>query len=304
MKLVFGATGHIGGPAAHYLRSQIDADQVRVATSRRDMISLLQHNFPGSQAVHAKMLDSASLTAALADVDAVFTVTPDFFDDRAGAQILVDAACDAGVAPHVIRITAEIPGVGLDELPGVLAQPIGRRGHLEARAIIEQSGLPASFLAIVCYYMDDLLIHFAPSLCKGRLLVPYDRLMAWVAPSDVGEAAARLMLARSPVEPQVLPINNGEDGILFSALAGRIARHCGKPVAYSADVDAFRAEIGPLLAAMSGSDALTEYLLADWQLERDNPAAYLARPTLETLLGRRPTALDDWLGAHAEQLVR
>lgn len=304
MKLVFGATGHIGGPAARYLCSAIGPERVRVATSRAAMVPSLERDFPGSEAVCADMLDVISMAAALNDVDAVFIVTPDLFDDRAAADVLVAAARQAQVAPHIVRITAEIPGVGVSDLPGVLAQPIGRRGHLEAREIIEQSGFPASFLAIVAYYMDDLLMHFAPTLSQGRLVVPFDRPMAWIDPVDVGEAAARLMIATPPIAPQLLPINSGEDGILFSALAARIAHSCGKPVSYVDDERAFRDEIGPLLAAMTGSDALTDYLLADWQLEREHPREYDARPLLETLLGRAPKRLDDWLDANAERLVR
>jgi len=303
LKLVFCATGHIGGPAATHLQACLGAEHVRVATSRADMTISLAHRFPGSDVIHANMRNQSAMTAALSEVDAVLVVTPDLFDDRAGAEVLIAAARDAGVSPHVVRINAIIPGVGVDDLPGILAGPIGRRGHLEACALIEQSGLHASFLAIVAHYMDDLLIHFASTLSQGRLLVPFDRPMAWADPADVGVAAAQLMIAAPPATPQLLPINNGENGILFSQLAARITQACAMPAAYIDDEPAFRREIGPLLSVMTGSDALTDCLIADWQLERSHAEEYFGRPLLSTLLSRSPTKLEDWLGANAKLLM-
>jgi uncharacterized protein YbjT (DUF2867 family) len=277
---------------------------LRLATSAPAKRGALAARFPGAEAICAGYLDEASLAGALDGVDAVFIVTPDFFDERRGAEVLLTATHAAGVRPHIVRIQAEVPGLGVDGLPAELAGPIGRRGHLEARALIESSGLPATFLNVFGYYMDDLLIHFAGPLRERRtLLVPNDRPMCWIDPRDLGEAAARAMAGRVPEEPRLLHLNSGEDGIFFSELARLIGRAAGEPIAYLDDPQAFLATVGPMLVAMTGDAGAADYLLADWRMERDHAALYRGTRSLAELLGRPPVTLGNWLQKHRDRLL-
>jgi uncharacterized protein YbjT (DUF2867 family) len=182
--LVFGATGHIGGPLAMSLAKRDGMASLRLCSSRAAGATALKQTFPDADVRTCDMLNVEQMISALHGIGAVFIVTPDFFDDRHGAEALVAAAQQLRSTPHVVRIQAEIPGVGIDDLPGLISQPIGRRGHLEARNIISSAGLPATFMNVLGYYMDDFLIHFAgPLKAEAKLLVPYDRPMCFVDPS-------------------------------------------------------------------------------------------------------------------------
>lgn len=304
MRLVFGASGHLGGPLAAALLRDHGPDGLRLATSSPGKLATLRARFPGAEAIVADYRDVAAVAAALRGVAAVFVVTPDFFDERAGAEALLAAAARAGVHPHVVRVQAEVPGVGVTDLPGLLAGPVGRRGHLEARALIERSGSPATFLNVLGYYMDDLLIHFAPLLHERRLLaVPYDRPMCWLDPRDLGEAAARVMAGPPPDAPRLLHLNSGEDGVTFSRLAELLGQATGETIRYEPDPEVFRSAVGPMLAAMTGDAEAADYLLADWRMERAHAEVYRGTGELEALLGRPPISLRAWLAEHAGALL-
>jgi uncharacterized protein YbjT (DUF2867 family) len=302
--LVFGASGHIGGPLATELAALEGESALRLATSDVAKRTRLLSAYPDADVIVADYLDQDALVDALVGISAVFVVTPDFFDDRHGTEILLAACAQKGVRPHIVRVQAEIPGVALDDLAGLLAGPIGRRGHLEARQLIEASGLPATFLNIFGYYMDDLLIHFGGDLREHRTLrVPYDRPMCWIDPRDLGAAAARVMAGPPPGAPRLLHLNNGEDGILFSELARMLSELSGAPVAYDSDPQRFREQIGPLLLAMTGNADAAEYLLADWRMEREHAALYKGTPALSELLNRSPTRLSKWIYHYHHQLL-
>lgn len=300
--LILGATGHIGGPAAEALLAR--GHPVRLASSRADGVAELKKHFPETDTVQADMASAASMISALNGAEAVFVVTPDFFDERRGAEVLLEALGQLGARPHIVRIQAEVPGVGVEQLPGRLGQPVGRRGHLEARALIEASGLPATFLNVLGYYLDDLLIHFAgPLRQRGELLVPCDRPMCWIDPADLGKAVAAVLAAPKPKGTRLLHLNNGEEPVLFSVLAELLAEGTGKPVRYRDDPDAFLAQTGPMLTAMTGDPEAAAYLLADWQLEREHAGRYRPTPDLARLLGREAVTVREWIVAHREELA-
>ena len=300
--LILGATGHIGGPAARALLAEGRA--VRLASSRAEGVADLAQRHPAAEIVQADMASISSMASAMAGVDAVFVVTPDFFDERQGAEVLLNAIRQLNTRPHVVRIQAEVPGVAVEALPGRLAQPIGRRGHLEARALIEASGSPATFLNVLGYYLDDLLIHFAgPLRGRGELLVPYDRPMCWIDPAELGEAVAAVLATPSPGGTRLLHLNNGEEPIAFSHLAVLLAEGTGRPVHYRDDPDAFLAETGAVLEALTGNPEAATYLLADWRLEREHAEEYRGTGELARLLGRRPRSVKAWIAANKAELV-
>jgi len=302
--LVFGAGGHIGGPLATALGAQAGAQALRLATSSPAKVGSLRAAHPDVEIVVANYLDEGALTAALNGIASVFVVTPDFFDDRRGTEILLAACARAEVRPHIVRIQAEVPGMTIDRLPGILAQPIGRRGHLEARQLIETSGLPATFLNVFGYYMDDLIIHFGADLGERRMLsAPYDRPMCWIDPHDLGAAAAAVMAAASPAAPQLIHLNSGEDGILFSALAVLLSDVLGTSIGHDPDPKGFVDRIGPILSKMTGHADAADYLLADWRMERDHAALYRGNGALEELIGRSPVTLQQWIKEHRAQLL-
>lgn len=303
--LVFDGSGHIGGPVAMTLALRAGPASVRIATSRAAAIEPLRTSFPGSEIILADLLDPAAVARAVAGIAAIFIVNPDFFADRAATDTIVAATRAAGTRPHIVRIQAEFPDISIDQLDNQFARIGPRRGHLEARAAIEAAQLPATFLNSLAYYMDDFTRHFAPTIKTGhRLVIPFERPMCFIDTSDLGEAAASVMLAGPDAHAgKLYHLNNGEDGISFRAVAVLIAEVTGVAIAYEPDPDVFRAELGSLLNEISGSPDALEYLIEDWRMEQERPHLYVGNTALEGLIGRRPRTLREWMSAHRAELV-
>ncbi len=96
--LVFGAAGHIGGPCAEHLQTRRPDADIRVATSRKEKADALRAQHPGMDVCVVDYLDTKAMRAAFDGVEAALRVTPDFFDETAAMENVVDAAERCSVA--------------------------------------------------------------------------------------------------------------------------------------------------------------------------------------------------------------
>src|SRR3546814_18257304 len=67
--LIFGASGHIGGPVARFMRYKGWRERLRLATSSAAKLDQLRVSFPDCETVVADYLNLASLNDALTGVD-------------------------------------------------------------------------------------------------------------------------------------------------------------------------------------------------------------------------------------------
>src|SRR3546814_3654245 len=79
--LIFGASGHIGGPVARFMRYKGWRERLRLATSSAAKLDRLRVSFPDCETVVADYLNLDSLNDALKGVRTVFVITPDFIDE-------------------------------------------------------------------------------------------------------------------------------------------------------------------------------------------------------------------------------
>lgn len=304
--LVFGAAAHVGGPLASFVTSQSPQISVRVATSCEAKHGALRNQFPTAEVVTANYFDEESLVSALHDVNGIFIITPDFFDEITGMEILVRAIRRSPSIDHIVRLLADTPGMSLAKLPKELRNlgPGPAHQHFEAQAILNASALPVTYLNSAGYFMDNF-IHFSPPLKKSRkLVIPYDRKMCFTECRELGEAAARLLI-QGPAKHagQYYNFNNGESPRLFSDVAALISKVSGERVEHDGDPDTFIAELGPLLKEMTGNDRAANYFVVNWKMERDHQDAFLASDWASEILQRTPTTLEAWLTSHCSDLL-
>jgi hypothetical protein len=177
--------------------------------------------------------------------------------------------------------------------------------HFEAQAILNASALPLTYLNSAGYFMDDFLIHFSPPLkSKRKLVIPYDRKMCFTECSELGEAAARLLL-EGPTKHagRYYHFNNAEAPRLFSEVAALMSTVTGESVVHDGDPETFVAELGPLLKELTGDDRAARYFVINWQMERDHQDAFFASEWSAEILGRQPTTLAAWMTAHKNELL-
>src|SRR3546814_15339659 len=89
--LIFGASGHIGGPVARFMRYKGWRERLRLATSRAAKLDQLRVSFPDCETVVADYLNIDRLNDALKGVRTVFVILPDFIDERVAISILINA---------------------------------------------------------------------------------------------------------------------------------------------------------------------------------------------------------------------
>ncbi len=143
---IFGANAHIGKPMAHEIRERSPNTQLRLIIRSEGHRAALEKAFPGAEIVIADYYDLPSLERALAGLNGLFIVSPDFLDeDRAMTNLVYAARANPGLL-HIVRLLADPPGMSMARVPDALRRFGGGTAvqHLRAKAVLEASGLPCT----------------------------------------------------------------------------------------------------------------------------------------------------------------
>ena len=302
--LIFGASGHIGGPLARFIAYQGYGAALRLATSDETKLQRLRDDFPKSECISVSYLDRAGMARALEGVDRVFVVTPDFLDEKTAMANLVHAAQKGGRVKQIVRIVGDPPGMRLDKISPAL-RAFGRGTaiqHLQAREVLDASELPVTYLNIAAYLMDDFLRWSGPIRSRRIFLMPFDRVATWIDPGELGEAAARILLSRDDRHlHRHYDLNNGSDLVTFGEVAGIISDVLQEPVKHEASPKVWRELMGERYRALYGAGA-DDYFLEYYAFEQRNQFAFHRSDVLQRMLGRTPKTLRAWLEQHADRL--
>lgn len=251
--LVFGANGHIGGPAVAWLLERHPGATVRAATSNAASLEALAAKYPDAVAIHADYLNPKSLDAAFKDVDAAFIITPDFLDETTAMGNVVEAASQVPGLQRLIRLIGDPPGLrDEEEVPESLRKFKGGTAvqHARARKVLSASKLPVVYLNICAWFMDDFATFMLPPLASRQTLVmPYDRIMNYIDTRDIGRAAAELLMDPGKTEVgETYHLHNGVDMMIkFSDVAPIFTEALGTPFSYDGSLESFHRDLGPSL---------------------------------------------------------
>lgn len=303
--LVFGAAGHIGGPLARYLRYKGWGDRLRLATSSPARLDQLKAAFPGSEAIVADYLAPASLAAACHDAAYIFVITPDFIDELAAMDNLVQAARRAPKLRQILRILGDPPHMSLKKVPKIV-RDFGRGTaiqHLQAKDVLEQSDLPITYLNIASYLMDDFIRWNGTIKSDRALAMPFERRTTWIDPGDLGEAAAGIIMEESDRHlHQLYHLNNGSDHLFFSEIAEMISDVLQERIVHNDAVAFWEQHMGQRYVKLFGAGA-DEYFKAYYEFEQTYQFAFHRSDILERLLGRKPKTLRAWFEQNAHLLT-
>ncbi|MGY4101485.1 NmrA family NAD(P)-binding protein [Nocardia sp. R16R-3T] len=296
--LVFGASGHVGGPAAAAIAAADNAPALRIATSSAEKAAELKAGFPSAEVVQASYTDLPSMVAAFDGVDAAFLITPDFRIDERQAMINVSAAAHAaGTQPHLVKLVGVTIGINnVNELRTPLRDTPGPSlQYQQARAVLNASGLPVTFLNCFANFMDDFLTVWLPPVLSRRVLAaPYDRSSLFVDPRDVGEAAAQLLLRpHSREHDGYMRHITGTERIRFSEVADLMTEVLGVEITYEDDPQRYKSEVGGLITAQYGP-AVIDWFLAFSENEQKEETLFIVTDELRYLLGREPRTLREF----------
>jgi uncharacterized protein YbjT (DUF2867 family) len=298
--LVFGASGHLGGPVAHHLQALSPQIQLRLVSSSQEKCSALTAAFPDAEVVVASYFDAGSISEAVQGMEAAFVVTPHFLDEEVAMRILATAFEKAGSLKRMVRILGFPPETGLNHVPqalkafgtGVAVQ------HHKARNVLDGSGLPVTYLNIAAAMMDNFL-RVAPMVKENHTLVWPRRLVPHIDPRDVAEAAASLLLSTDERHTRLVhTVNNGHDLINAPQVALLMTEVFGFEVRHDGTRESFmRAHAERYVRRFHREDA-SEYMWLNFEHEASMEPAWFLSDTLQRFLGRPPRTLRQWLVEH------
>ncbi|MBV2150133.1 NmrA family NAD(P)-binding protein [Sphingobium sp. AS12] len=298
--LFFGALGRVAPAAIDYVRTAHPSVVLRVVTSDPAKLDALQVRYPGAEAIVANFLDPDSIHRAFADMEAAFIVTPDFLDETAAMTNVADAVRASGRIRHIVRLLGDLPNMTLERVTAKLRSYGGGTAtqHFAARAVLEAPDLPVTFLNSAAYFIDDLMGWLQPVRDIRTLVIPYDRLAAFIDPRDIGEIAARIFTRpdRQRFTHLHFDMDNGQDLMRFSELAELISAVIGVPVKYDDTLETHMRVAAPLYARWGPCGA--EYYADFYAFEQYNDAAFHLTDFAERTLGRKPVTVRQWLEEH------
>jgi len=291
--LVLGSTGRTGGAVA----TQIEADHhdVVVVRAARDQATVDQWRDQGLAAARLDLDDARTFPAALDGIDRLFVMTGYTVAMTHQTKMITDAAADAGVG-HLVHLG--IFGDGRSTEPHFAWHELVER-------YIEGSGIAWTHLH-PHMFMENLLTTFP--LRDWRFTWPAgDKPCGLIAGEDLAAVAAKV-LAEGPGAHAGQGYWLSTDVLDGKGIADALTSALGRPIA--ADIitpDDLRASIGagflrpPAFMETTYALSTLEWLqqLYDGRMDR----TIYATTTVEDLLGRPPTHLEDWAALHRAALL-
>lgn len=297
---VFGANNHIGRPLAQWIADKSPETRLRLIIRTDDHRSALTKAFPAAEIVQANYYDLPSLERALDGVNGLFCITPDFLDEQRAMTNLVYAARGEPGLLQIVRLVADPPGMTLDRVPDSLKRFGGGTAvqHLRAKAILETSGLPVTFINIAAYFMQNFLTPFFNGAIRAErlLAVPRNRRMGFIDTADIGACAAALLLSNNQRHiGQIYHLDNGNDVLWFDEVAELMSQVFGEQIRYDGSDEAMLKFCGEGMKQYIGRPDAPEYYLHYFQFEQDNETVWRKTDIVEFLTGRKAKTLATWL---------
>lgn len=302
---IFGAAGHIGGPMARFLRFHAPQVRLRLISSSPDKAEQLRADFADAEVAVANYKDPASLAGALAGIEGLMVLTTQPMDEREAMTNLVDAIRRCGTLRHMIRVVGLFPDFNPRRIPQRLRDfGMGLEiQHPIARQVLEEAGLPVTFLNVGASYMDNFL-RMIPGIQERATVVWPERVVTYLDPRELGEVAARLLLSDDARHiGQFYTLNNGEPGVGTAQVAALMSEVFQRPIAHDGSREGFMGFFAPLLEARLVPPELPGYLWDFFQFEDANAPAWVPNQFVERTLGRQPTTLRAWLQEHRHLFV-
>jgi uncharacterized protein YbjT (DUF2867 family) len=282
MILITGASGNAGGAVLHDVL-KTGSDVRAMVRSKQDSARVPQ----GATAVIADFSDKASLRRALEGVDTVYLVCSPVRELVELEGNMIDACSEAGVK-HIVLNSA----LGAGDFPKSF--PIW---HCKVEDKLKGSGMAYTILQ-PNGFMQNLIRYFAPSIrAQGAFYQSTGNAkISHIDLRDIAAVAASILRSPAHHAGKIYELN-GPEALSYAEVAGKISKATGRNVQY-VDIppDAQR----KALSEMGMPDFMITALL-ELQEYYASGKASAVDGTLESLIHREPTTIDDFLKEFAYQ---
>lgn len=298
--LIFGAADHIGDPLAAHLTRMAPSIRLRLVTRNMDKAEALRLKYPRAEVMIADYADLPSLVQAVEGMEGAFVIAPTGLNERACMTNLIAAFQASGSLVHMLRILGLHPEESVNRIPK--ARRLNGNGieiqHLMVRKLLDDSGLPVTFLNCGATFMDNFIRYGqGESVRRERKLIWPEHLVPWIDPRDIAEVAARLFLSDNHRHiGHFHTMNNGHDLLRYHQVAELMSETWNEKIVFDGSKEAFLdayPQLGPR------AHDLWDYM----QYEQDNEVVWALNDFVERTIGRKPTTLREWLIEHRDVIL-
>lgn len=281
MIVVTGATGQLGRRIVEGLLKKLPSSQVGVSVRNPD--KALDFKRLGVRVRQGDFAEPASLTHAFGGAEQVLIVSVNRFGDEAVRQHAnaIEAAKSAG-AQRILYTSHQ------GASPSSAFVPC-RETHAVTEALLQSSGVPYVSLRNG-FYAESALFQLGDVKKTGKISLPEDGPVSWTARADLAEAAVAA-LTEPGLFDGISPPLTGLQTLDFADIAKFASEILGRKIEREvvSDEDYRAAMISKGLP-----EVMADGLASLYQAARAREFAVID-PTLERLLGRKPTAMRDIL---------
>jgi uncharacterized protein YbjT (DUF2867 family) len=282
MILITGASGNAGGAVLREVL-KIGSGARAMYRSKEDSAKVPQ----GATAVIADFAAQQSLSRALEGIDTVYLVCSPVRELVELESNMIDASHKAGVK-HIVLNSALGAGDFAKSFPS---------WHRKVEDKLKGSGMDFTILR-PNGFMQNLISYFAPSIrAEGAFYQSTGRAkVSHIDVRDIAVAAAKILSSPAHHSGKIYELN-GPEALSYAEIAEEISKATGRKVQY-VDIPA-NAQRKALLD-MGMPDFLVTALLELQEYYASGKASKVDG-TLESLIHRAPTTMDEFLKEFAEQ---
>ena len=288
MIIITGATGQLGGAVVRRLVELVPAAQVGVSVrdpSKADELAAL-----GVRVRRGDFADPDSLGSAFEGASQVLLVSSNARvyggDPLEQHRAAIEAARVAG-AERVVY-TSQVAASPSSKFPPA-------RDHAATESMLADSGLQWTALRHG-FYGTSALMMIGDGLAKGVVEAPADGPVAWTARADLALADAAILAEEGRFEGPTPPLTAAET-LDFAEIARLASEVLGRPVRRTVISDD---ELRAGIAARGWPASAADHALGTYLAAREGEFAQID-PTLEQLIGRRPTSMRDQIAAEVSR---
>jgi len=288
MILVTGATGNFGSKAiAHLLNKGVAANNIAALVR-----SGAKYNSLSEQGVHIRIGDYSdidSMVKAFEGVDKLLLVSSSdrgAVENRTKHHINAITAAKEANVKH-IAYTSFVRKEGYEN--SAIAD--FQNSHLASEKFLKESGLNYTILQNGIY--QEMILPFVGEKVTetGNILFPaQDGKASWVLREELAEAAVNIITTKGHENKTYLLTNNSS--VSFKQIANYISGALCKEVTYySPDIEEFK-----VMLEKAGVPQMYIDMFVKWGTGIAEGIMDLEDNTLEVLLGRKPTTVNQFIG--------
>ncbi len=281
MIVVTGATGQLGRQIVEGLSARVPA--ARIGVSVRDPEKAGDFRQRGMRVSRGDFRDPSTLAEAFADAEQVLIVSVNVLGEEAKRQHgnAIRAARDAG-AKRILYTSHQ----GANPSSAVAFA----RDHAETEALLASCGVPFVSLRNG-FYAESALYQLGGMQETGRLALPKDGRVSWTARTDLAEAAVAALTDTGLFDGITPPLTAAEalDFADVARLASEVLKRDVTRVVVSEE------EYRAARLAQGMPEPMAEMLGSLFRATRAREFDVID-PTLERILGRRPTGMHEVVG--------